>query len=78
MPPICRRAAADRGTFSHRRLTEHDPVLPSWPRSQTEGPALQSTMMRHPLVLPRALARAETLYAGRQIVSRYADRSLHR
>jgi fatty-acyl-CoA synthase len=35
-------------------------------------------MMRHPLVLPRALARAETLYAGRQIVSRYADRSLHR
>jgi fatty-acyl-CoA synthase len=39
---------------------------------------MQSTMMRHPLVLPRALARAETFYAGREIVSRYADRSLHR
>ncbi|MBT5416199.1 MAG: long-chain fatty acid--CoA ligase [Rhodospirillaceae bacterium] len=39
---------------------------------------MRSTMMRYPLVLPRALERAETLYADREIVSRLGDRSLHR
>ena len=39
---------------------------------------MRSTMMSFPLVLPRALERAETLYPEQEIVSRLADRSLHR
>ena len=39
---------------------------------------MDNTMMAFPLVLPRLLDRALTLYPDREIVSRLADHSLHR